>query len=285
VQILVITGLSGAGKGTALKALEDIGFFCVDNLPFVLLPKFVELSESSLEEVSRVAIMIDVRSRDLKEKHFSDLKSLTQKGHQVEIIFMEAADDVIERRFKTTRRKHPWKGNVSIQEAIALEKKLFLPLRKFADHTIDTSGIHVHELRQMIEKKFSMGNKNSDEMQVVLISFGYSHGLPGHADLVMDVRFLPNPFFIEELKEETGESPRVMDYLYSQTPTREFLEKFEGLLDYLLPLYKAEGKAYLTIAVGCTGGRHRSVMIVNHLKKHLSKKNIETKIKHRDMEK
>lgn len=285
MRIVVITGMSGAGKSTALKALEDIGYFCVDNLPFAILPKFLELTKSSQQEVSKIALMIDVRSRDLKENHFSDLKSRATQGDEIEIVFLEASDEVILRRFQATRRRHPWPGNLSITEAIREERKLFGPLKRFADLALDTSDIHVHQLRGMIQERFSKAAEKWDEPCLTLYSFGYSFGIPPDADLVIDVRFLPNPFFIEGLKEHTGESPQVIEYLLAQDKTVSFLKKFYDLLDYLIPLYKDEGKSYLTIAIGCTGGRHRSVMIANQISDYFSKKNIPIQVRHRDISK
>lgn len=285
MRIVVITGMSGAGKSTALKALEDIGYFCVDNLPFAILPKFLELTKSSQQEVSKIALMIDVRSRDLKENHFADLKLRAAQGDEIEVVFLEASDEVILRRFQTTKRRHPWPGNLSITEAIREERKLFGPLKKFADLALDTSDIHVHQLRGMVQERFTKVAEESNELQVALYSFGYSFGIPPDADLVIDVRFLPNPFFIEGLKEHTGESPQVIEYLLAQDKTISFLKKFYDLLDYLIPLYKSEGKSYLTIAIGCTGGRHRSVMIANQLSDYLLKKSLPLQIRHRDISK
>ncbi len=285
MRIVVITGMSGAGKSTALKAMEDIGYFCVDNLPFAVLPKFLELTRSSQQEVSKIALMIDVRSKDLKESHFSDLKLRASQGDEVEIVFLEASDEIILRRFQMTRRRHPWPGNLSVTEAVQQERRLFAPLKKFADLVLDTSDIHVHQLRGLIQERFSKVPGKSLELQVALYSFGYSFGIPPDADLVIDVRFLPNPFFIEGLKDHTGDSPQVVEYLLTQEKTLSFLKKFYDLLDYLIPLYKDEGKSYFTIAIGCTGGRHRSVMIANQIGDYLLKKDIPVQMKHRDISK
>lgn len=285
MRIVLITGISGSGKSTALKALEDIGFFCMDNLPFTLVPKFLELSRSSQEEISKIAIMIDLRSRDLKESYFSDLKKMSEvEGHHLEVLFMEASDETVLRRFQTTRRRHPWPGKVTIQEAIQEERKLFSPIRRLADITLDTSDLNVHQLRNVIQKTFK-GRETEQEMQIILYSFGYNFGIPHDADLVMDVRFLPNPFFVETLKDLPGNASQVMDYLLSQQETQNFLNKFYDLLDYLIPLYKSEGKSYLTIAVGCTGGRHRSVAIIQKVHEYLSQKKISLEVKHRDIDK
>ena len=284
MRIVIITGISGSGKSTALHALEDSGYFCIDNLPFALLSKFLELSRSSQEAISKVAVMMDLRSRDFKDTHFSDVKKLKEQGHTVEILFMEASEEVVLRRYQTTRRKHPWPGNLSIQEAIREEKKLLAPIRKLADFTVDTSDLNVHQLRAFILKTFKKSDVGQ-EMQVSLYSFGYNYGIPSDADLVMDVRCLPNPFFVDRLKDLTGESPEIIEYLLSHKETQDFLNKFYELIDYLIPLYKREGKAYLTLAIGCTGGRHRSVAIATKLKEHLSSKNISLDLKHRDMSK
>ena len=285
MRIVLITGMSGAGKSTCLRALEDIGYFCIDNLPFFLFPKFIELTRSSQEEVSKVAMMIDIRSRDLKESHFANLISHREKGDEVEIVFLEASDDIILRRFQTTRRRHPWPGNLPISEAIQKERALFAPLRKFSDLTIDTSDMDVHQLKSMMQERFMKAYERARKLQVLLLSFGYSYGVPENADLVIDVRFLPNPFFIEKLKHLTGESATVVDFILAQKKTTVFLQKFHGLLDYLIPLYRDEGKSYLTIAVGCTGGRHRSVAITNQIHHYLSEKHLPLRVKHRDIAK
>ncbi len=283
MRIVILTGISGSGKSTALKSLEDLGYFCMDNLPFALLPKFLELSKSSQEGISKVAIMIDLRSGDIKDSYFKELKKVSE-GHHVEILFMEASDDAIMRRFQATRRKHPWPEKLSIQDAIQSEKKLFEPIRKYADIVLDTSELNVHQLRAYIQKTFRKEEKEN-EMQIMIYSFGYNFGVPSDADLVMDVRFLPNPFFVDTLKEHPGNAPQVLDYILSQKETQNFLNKFYDFLDYLLPLYQGEGKSYFTIAIGCTGGRHRSVAIAQKLHEYLSKKNMSLELKHRDINK
>src|SRR3989338_4727108 len=282
MRIVIITGISGSGKSTALKALEDIGFFCMDNLPFALLPKFLELSKSSQEGISKVAMMMDVRSGDVRDTHFSDVKKLKDQGHQIEIAFMEATEEVVLKRFQATRRKHPWPGKLSITEAIQEEKKLFLPIKKIADIVIDTSDLNIHQLRSFIHKTFKKVDTDQP-MQILLFSFGYNYGIPSDADIVMDVRCLPNPFFVDRLKELTGEDPLVVEYILSHQEAQEFLQKFYNLLDYVIPIYKKEDKSYLTVAIGCTGGRHRSVVITNKIQEYLSKKNFSLEVKHRDI--
>ena len=254
MNLVILTGVSGAGKSTALRALEDIGYYCIDNLPFKLLPTFLELTKSSQEEITKVAVLIDIRSGNLSLADFQKIKQDMSDRWTVEIILLEASDEVIRRRFQETRRRHTF-SKLSIDEAIEKEKKMFQPLYQCADFTIDTSRFNVHQLRDYIYKTFRK-LEPTHEMEMMLMSFGYSYGVPTQADFVMDVRFLPNPYFIDTLKDLTGETPQVQEFIMAQQETKTFLKKFEDFLTYLLPLYRSEGKSYFTLAIGCTGGKH-----------------------------
>jgi UPF0042 nucleotide-binding protein len=282
MRIVIITGLSGSGKSTAIRALEDIGFFCIDNLPVTLLPKFIELCIQSSREITRIAIVMDVRGRDFLNESpliFSDLKI---KGYRIEVLFLEASDEVLIRRFKETRRRHPLADSGSPLKGISLEREILASLRESADKVIDTTNMNVHELKDTINQYFSKPEK---KMTVILESFGYRYGIPYEADIVMDIRFLPNPYFVDSLKDLSGMDKEVSDYMLRYEDTENFLRRFSELINYLLPLYEKEGKLYLTIAIGCTGGKHRSVAIVNELYELIDSKGYNLNIKHRDLNK
>jgi UPF0042 nucleotide-binding protein len=278
LSIIILTGLSGSGKTVALNAFEDSGFFCVDNLPVSIIETFINLSLRT-PTISKIAIGVDIRERKFLAD-FSDVISTIRKKLGVKIVFLEASYDVLTRRFKETRRPHPL-GFKDLKRALHKEADLLSPIREEADEIIDTSSLNPHELRKLItESNIKKGRK---EMAVNLISFGFKFGIPLEADLLFDVRFLPNPFFVPELKEHPGTSNKVSKFVLSQKETGQFLNKLKPLLSHLIPLYVKEGRSYLTIAVGCTGGRHRSPVISEELRKILKKQKVKISVTHRDM--
>jgi UPF0042 nucleotide-binding protein len=277
-MIVILTGLSGAGKTIALHAFEDSGFFCVDNMPSSLIRKLVDLT-SRTPSISKIAVGIDVRDRKFLSD-FSYTVSALRKSHKVEIIFLEALDEVLVRRFKETRRPHPL-GYKDLRKALHRETALLAPIRKEADKIIDSSALTPHQLRKLVTESYL--KKGHREMSVSLISFGYKYGVPKEADLLFDVRFLPNPYFIPKLKPLPGTSPNVRKFILSQQDTKRFFDKLNPLLDHVIPLYKKEGRSYLTIGIGCTGGRHRSPVISEEIKKRLIKNKINASLTHRDI--
>lgn len=282
LRICVITGLSGSGKSTAIRALEDEGFFCLDNLPLTLLQVFIELAEKSSERIKNVAIVIDIRAKDYFKGKENTFKELREAGHTVEIFFLDSSDDVLLRRFSETRRKHPAVENGTVLDGIKLEREQLAGLRQIATSIIDTSELNVHELKELITRMVS-GENTPRTFNIQLLSFGFKYGVPLESDIVMDVRFLPNPYFVAELKQMTGMDNGVRDFLHNQPDTIEFLDRFLCFIDFLIPRYQGEGKSYLTISVGCTGGRHRSVYVIEALRKFLSEKKYSLKVTHRDM--
>ena len=266
-QVVVITGMSGSGKSTAIRALEDTGFFCVDNLPALLLPKLVELA--SLGETTRmVAVVMDARDR----QHLKDapriLEELRIARHPVQVLYLDSSDDALIRRFSETRRRHPLSPEGTIAEGIGRERAALKDLRALADHLIDTSVLNVHELKRLVQARFAHAPSQTPSLSVM--SFGYRYGVPAQADLMLDVRFLPNPYFVPELKAFTGLDPRVAKFVLDRPDSQEFLKKVEDLCRFVFPRYQQEGKAYLTVAIGCTGGKHRSVAIAHELSDRLS---------------
>lgn len=278
LRTIILTGLSGSGKTVALNAFEDSGFFCVDNLPSTLIETFVNLGNKT-SSISKVAIGVDIRERKFLSD-FTDTISTLKKKHKIEILFIEASDEVLTRRFKESRRPHPL-GYKDLKRALHKEAELLQPIRQEADEIIDTSSLNPHELRKLITTSFL--KKGPKEMTINLMSFGYKYGIPLEADLLFDVRFLPNPYFIEELKPFPGTSGKVKNFVLSQKETKDFLEKFTPLLDYSIPLYKKEGRSYLTLGIGCTGGRHRSPALIQEISKYLSKQKLTVSVTHRDM--
>ena len=279
-ELVIITGLSGSGKGTVLRVLEDLGYYSVDNLPIDLIPKFAELTQESTSS-RKAALVVDIREGVALER-LPTLYRKLKRTLPVRLVFLEAADEALVRRFSETRRPHPLGGDTSVPESIESERTLLEPIRQLADHIIDTSKFTVHELRDFIEANFT-GEHRESKMMVSVISFGFKHGVPTDADLVFDVRFLPNPNYMPEFKPLTGKNPRVARYVQSFPQTREFLERITDLLLFLLPHYLHEGKSYLTIAFGCTGGQHRSVMMAAEVRRRLSEKGYRVKESHRDM--
>jgi UPF0042 nucleotide-binding protein len=277
---VILTGMSGSGKSTVMKAFEDLGYYCVDNLPVDLIQNFSELYAEAGGDFDRAALMVDVREGEKVARLPAVYRSLA-KQHPVMLVFIEASDEALMRRFSETRRPHPMGRELSVREGIRRERALLAPIRKLADQVIDTSHYNVHELRQLVNHRFR--NPRHKPLMVSLVSFGYRYGVPIDADLVFDVRFLPNPHFVPNLRKHSGQHPGVVRYIRSFPQTAEFLRRAEHLLAFLIPHYIREGKSYLTIAFGCTGGRHRSVMMAEHLRKALARRKVSTKVLHRDI--
>jgi UPF0042 nucleotide-binding protein len=279
-QLVIITGLSGSGKATVLKAFEDLGYYAVDNLPIGLIPKFAELTQDAAK-VRRAALVIDIRE-GLGLKQFPAIYKQLRRRVPATLVYLEADDSTLVRRFSETRRPHPLGIASSVSKSIQAEREQMAPIRAVADHIINTSKFNVHELREVIEDKFSGGREQSN-IRIDITSFGYRHGVPPDSDLVFDVRFLPNPNYIPEFKKLTGRHPRVARYIRSFPQSVEFIDRISELLVYLVPHYIREGKSYLTIAFGCTGGHHRSVMIASEIRKRLSRAGFKVKETHRDV--
>ena len=281
-QLVILTGLSGSGKSTVLKTFEDLGFYCVDNLPVELIPTFSELHVHGGGEIERAALLVDAREGEQLEQLPAIFRQL-RRDRTATLVFIEATDDALLRRFSETRRPHPLGHDRPVREGLRRERALMEPIRKLADVVIDTTKFNVHELRQFITDRFK--SPKSRPVLVSLVSFGYRFGLPADADLVFDVRFLPNPHFVPQLRRFSGKDPRVARYIRSFKQTSVFLRRIESLLAYLIPHYIHEGKSYLTIAFGCTGGRHRSVMLAEALRRALARHGYSAKVVHRDLEK
>lgn len=280
-RVVVLTGLSGSGKSTASKVFEDLGYFCVDNLPPVLLPKIIDLVSEAKGQAWRIALVADVRGREFLPGIARVLESLRGGPYGVHVLFLDAADDVLLRRFSETRRKHPLGSRGGAKESIRRERELLAPLREAADTVLDTSAYTVHQLRDALRRRFGAGEEGG--MRVGIVSFGYRYGVPPEADMVLDVRFLPNPNFIPELKAFSGLEPRVRRFVLKSGEARRFLDLSSALLHFLLPLYKKEGKAYFTLGVGCTGGKHRSVVVADALARVLKRAGAEPLVIHRDV--
>ena len=277
MQLVVLSGVSGSGKSVALKALEDAGYFCVDNLPLPLMNRFVELL-SDAGETEQAAVGVDAREGEFLSSSREVFQALRKEGHVLEVLFLDAEDDVLVRRFSETRRRHPLSGD-DLREGIAREREILKSLREEASAYVDTGNLNVHQLKGVIHERY---RRSTDVLAVTLLSFGFKHGLPAEADLVLDVRFLPNPYFVEALSASTGEEANVREFVLGNDDAREFLEKSQALVEFLLPRAEREGKAYLTVAVGCTGGRHRSVAVVQELAKRLPRRHPLT-VRHRDL--
>jgi UPF0042 nucleotide-binding protein len=268
-RIVVVTGLSGSGKSTATKVFEDIGYFCVDNLPPVLLPKIVDIVSEARGKGARIALVADVRGREFLHDFSRVVEGLRRDKHDVKVLFLDADDDVLLRRFSETRRKHPLGVQGGAVEAIRRERRLLSPLRDMADTVLNTSEFTVHQLRDALLRRFR--SEDASGLRVSIVSFGYRHGIPLEADMVVDVRFLPNPNFVPRLKNLSGMDRKVREYVFNAPVTRRFMRLLSSILQFLLPLYTKEGKAYFTLGVGCTGGRHRSVAVAEALGKSLGK--------------
>jgi RNase adapter protein RapZ len=282
VEVAVVTGLSGAGRSTAAKCLEDLGWFVVDNLPPELISTMVELGAQARGAVTRIAVVMDVRSRAFTEDLAAIIKDLDARAYKPRVVFLEATDDVLVRRFEAVRRGHPMQGDGRLIDGIKAERDLLTPLRSQADLVLDTSTLSVHQLRAKIEDAF--GTDAAMRTRVTVLSFGYKYGIPMDADLVMDLRFLPNPFWIPELKDLTGKDADVRNYVLSQEGAEEFLDRYHELLRLIGAGYRREGKRYLTLAIGCTGGKHRSVAISEELSRRLADEDgMAVKVVHRDL--
>ena len=285
-DIVIITGLSGSGMSSATNAFQDLGYFCVDNLPITMLPTFGRLVTADDDEkgISRAALVIDIRERGFLADFDKQLEGLRVSGKKVSVLFFGASDDVLQYRFSETRRPHPFDRGQGLLAAIRAERKAMARIRSHADQIIDTSDHTVHTLRSFLLARFSPDRKGAP-MRVEMRSFGHKYGTPGDLELLFDVRHLPNPHFVAELKPLSGHDPRVVRYLRSQDEVQETLDRFTDLLSYLLPLYRREGKSYVTIGIGCTGGRHRSVMIANALARTLRREGFDARATHRDVRK
>lgn len=285
MRIVIVTGISGAGKSTALKMLEDAGYFCVDNLPVPLLPKFMEMLILPGSEYTKVGLGIDIRSSQKFGQLRETLETLRKKDVKFEILFLDASDEALIKRYKETRRSHPLAGDGRVDKGIDEERRRTIFLKQQADYIIDTSQMLTRELRSEILKIF-VENKNYKNLYVTILSFGFKYGIPGDADLVFDVRFLPNPYYIQELRPMSGNDAPVRDYVMSSETARKFLDKLVDMVQFLIPNYVAEGKNQLVIGIGCTGGKHRSVTLANALYYALEQEeDYGLKIEHRDIEK
>ena len=282
-KIIIITGLSGSGKTTAINALEDAGFFCIDNLPVIVLPKFLELRAETSSEITKLALVMDLREKEFLQRYNDIFAKLRQEGYLFEILFLEASTEVLLRRYSQTRRKHPLSEDKSLLQGIETEREELKELREIADHIIDTSNYNVHELKEIVLNHVLKAIPTK-RMNIYVLSFGYKYGIPHDADLVIDVRFLPNPYFVQELRNLDGTSPQVKRYMDKWKATHIFVEKYLDLLHYLIPLYEKEGKSSLTIAIGCTAGRHRSVSIAKDIFQELKKTTDLITLTHRDIE-
>ncbi|MCS3919470.1 RNase adapter RapZ [Fervidibacter sacchari] len=281
-SLLVITGMSGAGKTLALHALEDAGYFCVDNLPPRLLPTLVDLCSQSRQPIAKVALVADVRGGEFFRDLTDAIGKLRSESYEVRIFFLEASDEVLVQRYKETRRRHPLSNNGrDLLQAIQLEREQLAEIRELADEVIDTSGLTPQQLRDEILRRLQLGDGTT--MQVKVVSFGFKYGVPVDADLVFDVRFLPNPNYDPALRPLTGQDERVKEFVLKQTETKEFLSRLKALLEFTLPLYRREGKSYLTIAVGCTGGRHRSVTLAEAIAEIVKANGFVCTVVHRDI--
>jgi len=282
-DFIVVTGMSGAGKSAASRCLEDLGFFCIDNLPVTLIPKVAELCAQSEKRIERVALVVDAREGRFLEGLFDILVDLRREGHLVRIVFLDASDEALVRRFSESRRPHPLAPGGSTLEGIRAERERLARLKAEADLVIDTSSFTVHEFRKLLATSF-LDLPAPQRTSLSLVSFGYKYGLPVDADLIFDARCLPNPHFVDTLRSLTGREPQVVEYVLGFAQAREFVARIQEFLRFTLPLYVQEGKAYLTIAVGCTGGRHRSVVLTEELARLLREMGHEVSVRHRDVD-
>jgi UPF0042 nucleotide-binding protein len=273
--------MSGSGKGTVLRAFEDLGFFCIDNLPVSLISKFIEGIHVSGGAVERAALVIDIRAGGELQDFEKTLAKLGDLEFRLFILFLEARDDVLLRRFSETRRPHPLSTDKPLKEAIQLERKRLAKIRNSADIIMDTSEYSIHEAKRIVMDRFR-SHPRTEQLHIYLVSFGYKYGVPLEADLLFDARFLPNPYFVAPLRDLTGKDQQVIDYMRSFVETKEFVQRIQEFLEYLIPYYAREGKSYLTVGVGCTGGRHRSVFVVEELAKLLKSPQAAIEVRHRD---
>ncbi len=275
--------MSGSGKSTALRAFEDMGYYCVDNLPIALLPEFLSLTEKNTEIPTRVALVMDVREKGFLDKYDSIFSQVKSQGFHLEVLFLDATDNVLVQRFSQTRRKHPLQSKGDMLDAINEERRRLRGLREYADNYIDTSNRNVHQLRQIVLDMYSF-REDLTRPLIHVISFGFKYGVPADASLVLDVRFLPNPYFVPELRKLSGLDKPVYDYVHEKEQTKEFLKHLDSLFDFLIPQYHAEGKVYLVVGIGCTGGRHRSVAVARWLGDMFTQRGEEVIVTHRDLD-
>jgi len=281
-QFVLITGLSGSGKGSVVKAFEDLGYYCVDNLPLDFIPRLAELINLGASDIEKAAVVADIRGGEALSQLPTLFQNLPRENLKVSLVFLEASDQALIRRFEETRRPHPLGHDLSVREGIRLERLLLKPMRQFADAVIDTTRMNVHELRDFVQSRF--GDARSQKpMLVSVVSFGFRFGVPPDSDLVFDVRFLPNPNYVTHLKRKDGRDRKVQKFMASFPQTEEFLKRVTDLLLYLLPLYNREGKSYLTITIGCTGGKHRSVAVAEQVASALSREGYKCRVTHRDL--
>jgi len=283
LRVVIITGLSGSGKSTALRALEDIGFYCVDNMPVVLLPQFLEIQSDESKDISQVAMVMDLREKTFIETYKKIFEQIRLRGYTIEIVFLYASDDALLHRFSETRRVHPL-SRVSVMEGINLEREQLRTLEGMADKVIDTSSCNVHQLKDIVQRHF-LSSSTAKRLFIHVISFGYRYGLPADADVVLDVRFLSNPYFVEKLKSFDGHHQDIREYVLNSEASSIFLLKLFDLMEFLIPLYEKEGKPRMTIAMGCTGGKHRSVVMANELWSYFSSQDYPVNVNHRDVNK
>jgi RNase adapter protein RapZ len=283
LEVVIVSGVSGSGKSTAIRVFEDLGYYCIDNLPLALLRRFLELCEQSRVNISRVVLGVDVRERQIFRGDATVFDELRRAGYRLEILFFDASDEILVRRFNETRRPHPLAGDAGPADGIAKEREQLAGLRARADRIIDTTGMTVHDLRASICTVYREPSEG-DALAVTVMSFGYKFGIPTDADMILDARFLANPYFVEALRDRSGLDPAVADFVLGRAETESFLQRVGDLLDFTLPLFRREGKSYLTIGIGCTGGRHRSVALAESLAHRLEGKCERVRVRHRDME-
>lgn len=279
-RFIIITGLSGSGKTVVSRFLEDLGYYCIDNLPSKLIPNLVELWTRKEYEIEKIALVVDIRDAGFM-KEFPEVLKKIRKKISPRLIFLEASDEALIKRFSESRRPHPLTGKKSMMENVQLERKRLTEIKRMADEVIDTTSTNISQLKELLTRKFS--KKEIRKMQIVVVSFGYKYGIPLDSDLVFDTRFLPNPFYIDELRERSGKSQKVRDYVLKEEETKKFLAKLYSFVGYLIPRFMEEGKSNLTISAGCTGGKHRSVILAEKLKEYLKNKNYNVRIYHRDL--
>lgn len=285
MKFVILTGMSGAGKSTALKMMEDIGYFCVDNLPIALIEKFAELADMPSSELQKVAVGIDIRSGQFLEELQDVLDNLEKAGKNFEILYLDSTDEVLVKRYKETRRTHPLAGGERVDKGIEKERERLAFLKKQADYILDTSNMLTRELKMELEKIF-VQNQDYKNLFITVVSFGFKYGIPTDSDLVFDVRFLPNPYYVEGLRAKTGNDREIQEFVMQYAEAGEFLDKLEDMVKFLIPNYITEGKTQLVIAIGCTGGKHRSVTLANALyQRLLNQKEYGIKIEHRDIHK
>lgn len=281
-RLVIVTGMSGAGKTQVMRALEDLGYFCVDNLPPTLIPKFAEICSQSGGRVSRIALVVDIRGGEFFDMLVQVLEDMEKLGYFYEILFLEASDEALIRRYKETRRRHPMAPDGRVSEGICLERERLERIRGRANHIIDTSELSTAQLKDKISALFANDSRR-ERMTINVVSFGFKHGIPLDADMVFDVRFLPNPFYVESLRRHSGQEAAVREYIWKWPITQQFLEKLQNLLDFLAPNFVKEGKSQLVIAIGCTGGMHRSVFVAEQIYTNLKAKGYKVNLEHRDI--